>query len=154
MPAWKQRENQGFAEFGGCRGQGSPPCSYKSCIQGTLVTGWESPGAEEACGREGLCVGLLGQLRFRHLLQMCFSRYPDPRRCHDLLLGYKTTEHCSAPSSHVSPVPIHAKHEQTRYQEPSSGKRRTMPETSQHNSVEMLIIFFLHVSGLQETQQN
>ena len=74
---------------------------------------------------------------------MHFSHYPGPRRCRGPLVGHKTTEHRSASSSPASPVPIHATQEQKRYQEPSSGKRRTMPATSQRNAPETFSFFFI-----------
>ena len=142
----------------GAQGAAGPrePRSYRSCVQGTLVTGWEGPGAgcvgSEACGRAELCVGFLEQLHLVHRPQMCFSCSPGPRRCHDPLGGHETTQRGSAPSSPASPVPIHTEQKQQRYQEPSSGKRSTMPGTSQHNCRNIQLLS--HISGLEETQQS
>lgn len=42
VPAWKQRENQGDCRVPGLRDR----CPSQRCVQGTPVTGWESPGAQ------------------------------------------------------------------------------------------------------------
>lgn len=42
VPAWKQRENRGDCRVPGLRDR----CPSQRCVQGTPVTGWESPGAQ------------------------------------------------------------------------------------------------------------